>query len=139
MRKALVIFAALVAPSAAFGPMAVLPAAVQRCCDSAAHGPSGMTMAAERSSRRDVLGLAAGLAAGFLLPLRDAQAADAPSGPFKLPTLPYDYKALEPAIDESTMKFHHDKHFNAVSVLPTFICRTLHKKRDLAGLSIRHG
>ena len=30
--------------------------------------------------------------------------------PFKLETLPYDYNALEPQIDEKTMKLHHDKH-----------------------------
>lgn len=29
---------------------------------------------------------------------------------FKLPPLPYDYKALEPHIDAATMQFHHDKH-----------------------------
>lgn len=29
---------------------------------------------------------------------------------FTLPKLPYDYKALEPYIDEMTMKIHHDKH-----------------------------
>ena len=29
---------------------------------------------------------------------------------FELPTLPYDYTALEPTIDEATMKLHHDKH-----------------------------
>lgn len=29
---------------------------------------------------------------------------------FKLINLPYDYKALEPFIDEETMHFHHDKH-----------------------------
>lgn len=28
----------------------------------------------------------------------------------ELPPLPYDYKALEPHIDEATMKLHHDKH-----------------------------
>ena len=28
----------------------------------------------------------------------------------QLPDLPYDYKALEPYIDEETMKIHHDKH-----------------------------
>src|SRR5688500_254671 len=27
-----------------------------------------------------------------------------------LPSLPYDYAALEPHIDERTMKLHHDKH-----------------------------
>ncbi|NEP45537.1 MAG: superoxide dismutase, partial [Okeania sp. SIO2H7] len=29
---------------------------------------------------------------------------------FKLPPLPYSYDALEPYIDETTMRFHHDKH-----------------------------
>ncbi|MFL5495452.1 MAG: superoxide dismutase [Gemmatimonadales bacterium] len=29
---------------------------------------------------------------------------------FTLPPLPYDYKALEPHIDEQTMRIHHDKH-----------------------------
>ena len=31
---------------------------------------------------------------------------------FELPPLPYDYNALEPHIDEQTMRFHHDKHHN---------------------------
>lgn len=29
---------------------------------------------------------------------------------FKLPDLPYEYSALEPYIDEATIKLHHDKH-----------------------------
>src|SRR3712207_2750857 len=29
---------------------------------------------------------------------------------FELPPLPYDYTALEPHIDEQTMRIHHDKH-----------------------------
>ena len=29
---------------------------------------------------------------------------------FELPPLPYEYAALEPTIDEATMKLHHDKH-----------------------------
>ena len=29
---------------------------------------------------------------------------------FELPELPYDYNALEPHIDEETMRLHHDKH-----------------------------
>lgn len=29
---------------------------------------------------------------------------------FELPPLPYSYDALEPYIDETTMRFHHDKH-----------------------------
>lgn len=29
---------------------------------------------------------------------------------FELPPLPYEYKALEPHIDEMTMQIHHDKH-----------------------------
>lgn len=32
---------------------------------------------------------------------------------FELPPLPYDYAALEPHIDEATMKLHHDKHHQA--------------------------
>ncbi len=32
---------------------------------------------------------------------------------FELPDLPYDYNALEPAIDEETMHLHHDKHHAA--------------------------
>ncbi|MDR7554464.1 MAG: superoxide dismutase [Armatimonadota bacterium] len=30
--------------------------------------------------------------------------------PFELPPLPYPYNALEPHIDEMTMRIHHDKH-----------------------------
>jgi superoxide dismutase, Fe-Mn family len=33
--------------------------------------------------------------------------------PFELPPLPYDYSALEPHIDEQTMRLHHDKHHQA--------------------------
>ena len=36
--------------------------------------------------------------------------APAPTGPFKLPPLPYAYDALEPYIDAETMHLHHDKH-----------------------------
>lgn len=32
---------------------------------------------------------------------------------FELPALPYDYDALEPYIDKSTMEIHHTKHHNA--------------------------
>jgi Fe-Mn family superoxide dismutase len=33
--------------------------------------------------------------------------------PFSLPDLPYPYGALEPHIDEATMRVHHDKHHKA--------------------------
>jgi len=33
--------------------------------------------------------------------------------PYELPPLPYDYNALEPTIDEQTMRIHHDKHHQA--------------------------
>ena len=33
--------------------------------------------------------------------------------PLTLPDLPYDYAALEPTIDEQTMRIHHDKHHQA--------------------------
>jgi len=32
---------------------------------------------------------------------------------YKVPPLPYDYNALEPHIDEATMRLHHDKHHQA--------------------------
>jgi Fe-Mn family superoxide dismutase len=32
---------------------------------------------------------------------------------YEVPDLPYDYSALEPHIDEATMKLHHDKHHQA--------------------------
>jgi Fe-Mn family superoxide dismutase len=33
--------------------------------------------------------------------------------PHELPPLPYDYAALEPHVDEQTMRIHHDKHHAA--------------------------
>jgi len=33
--------------------------------------------------------------------------------PYDVPPLPYDYAALEPHIDEQTMRVHHDKHHQA--------------------------
>ncbi|HEY5792786.1 MAG TPA: superoxide dismutase [Chthoniobacterales bacterium] len=39
--------------------------------------------------------------------------AAAPTGPYTLPKLPYDYTALEPSIDALTMQIHHDKHHQA--------------------------
>jgi Fe-Mn family superoxide dismutase len=41
------------------------------------------------------------------------QAATGPSEVHKLPSLGYDYDALEPFIDAETMKLHHDKHHAA--------------------------
>src|ERR1700746_1896094 len=32
---------------------------------------------------------------------------------YTVPPLPYDYNALEPTIDEQTMRLHHDKHHQA--------------------------
>src|SRR2546421_12474564 len=32
---------------------------------------------------------------------------------FEVPPLPYDYNALEPHVDEATMRVHHDKHHQA--------------------------
>ena len=32
---------------------------------------------------------------------------------YDVPDLPYDYDALEPHIDEATMRVHHDKHHQA--------------------------
>jgi Fe-Mn family superoxide dismutase len=42
-----------------------------------------------------------------------AAAPAAPTGPFKLPPLPYAFDALEPHIDAKTMEIHHDRHHKA--------------------------
>lgn len=60
--------------------------------------------------RRTALGLGAavGGAAALLGEIEPAIAAE--EGMFSVPPLPYAYDALEPHIDQSTMKFHHDFH-----------------------------
>ncbi len=52
---------------------------------------------------------------------------------FELPSLPYDYNALEPHIDEQTMRIHHGKH-HAKYVAKTN--EALEKQPDLAKKSI---
>ncbi len=59
--------------------------------------------------RRVLLLGAAGLAATLALPRRRAYA-QAPSGPFTLPPLPYAPDANERAIDAMTMEIHHARH-----------------------------
>jgi Iron/manganese superoxide dismutases, alpha-hairpin domain len=62
-------------------------------------------------SRRATLSLGA-LLALTALPGTGARAEDeAPAKLLTLPSLPYAYDALEPAIDKETMILHHDKHF----------------------------
>jgi Fe-Mn family superoxide dismutase len=79
-------------------------------------------MITRREILKSALLTAAGITAAAYTP-RVAQAADpapvtpaappAATGPFVLPPLPYDYDALEPYIDTTTMKIHHDKHHAA--------------------------
>jgi Fe-Mn family superoxide dismutase len=52
---------------------------------------------------------------------------------FTLPPLPYDYTALEPHIDEQTMRIHHDKHHNAYV---TNLNTALDGQAALAGKSV---
>ena len=51
--------------------------------------------------------------AALALALPTAFAQEAPTGPYKLPPLPYAPEALEPHIDADTMRIHHDKHHKA--------------------------
>ena len=51
----------------------------------------------------------------------------------ELPSLPYAYNALEPHIDEQTMRIHHDKHHAAYV---TNLNKALEKHPDLAGKSL---
>ena len=48
---------------------------------------------------------------------------------YEVPPLPYDYKALEPHIDEQTMHLHHDKHHQAYV---TQLNAAIEKHPDLA-------
>lgn len=66
------------------------------------------------STRRAVLGLAAGAAALATAPRAFAQAASTTApGPFALPPLPYAPEANEPHVDAQTMQLHHDRHHAA--------------------------
>src|SRR5579862_6723787 len=51
---------------------------------------------------------------------------------FTLPPLPYDYAALEPHIDEQTMRLHHDKHHAAYV---TNLNAAIEKHPELGGKS----
>jgi len=51
----------------------------------------------------------------------------------QLPPLPYDYTALEPHIDEQTMRIHHDRHHNTYV---TNLNAALEKAPELANKSI---
>jgi Fe-Mn family superoxide dismutase len=53
--------------------------------------------------------------------------------PFELPALPYAYTALEPHIDEMTMRIHHDKHHGAYV---TNLNKALESAPALAGKSL---
>jgi Fe-Mn family superoxide dismutase len=52
---------------------------------------------------------------------------------FTLPPLPYDYAALEPHVDEQTMRIHHDKHHAAYV---NNLNAALDGKADLQGKTI---
>jgi superoxide dismutase, Fe-Mn family len=55
--------------------------------------------------------------------------------PYELPSLPYDYNALEPTIDEQTMRIHHGKHHQAyVDNLNKAIAGTPNENKSLEEL-----
>jgi Fe-Mn family superoxide dismutase len=66
-------------------------------------------------------------------PFARAYAADAPTGPFTLPPLPYEPAALEPHIDATTMGLHHDKHH---ATYVTNLNKALADHGDLAKLPL---
>ena len=84
-------------------------------------------------TRRQALQITA-LAAASVAAFPSAQAQPAaPTGPFKLPPLPYAFDALEPHIDARTMEIHHDKHHAAYV---TNLNKALVGHDNLAGKSI---
>jgi len=52
---------------------------------------------------------------------------------YELPPLPYDYNALEPYIDEQTMRIHHDRHHGTYV---TNVNNALANQPDLAALPV---
>ena len=52
---------------------------------------------------------------------------------YQLPSLPYDYNALEPVVDEQTMHLHHEKHHNTYV---TNLNAALEKHPDLQQKSV---
>ncbi len=86
-------------------------------------------------TRRELLTTASGVAFAVAVAPRMPVAAEAQaaSGPFSLPALPYPPTALEPHIDGQTMTIHHDRHHQgyvnglnaAVAKEPSLAGRTL--------------
>ena len=66
----------------------------------------------EDFSRRGFLQVSAVTGAALLASVPQFSTAQSGSGggPYKLPSLPYDFNALEPSIDAQTMQIHHGKH-----------------------------
>lgn len=56
--------------------------------------------------------------------------AGGPPAEYTLPPLPYDYTALEPHIDEATMRVHHDKHHTAYTTGLNAALKSLATARD---------
>jgi Fe-Mn family superoxide dismutase len=63
--------------------------------------------------QRTAVFAAASAVTTLVRPLRALAADPPPTGPFKLPPLPYSPDALEPHIDAQTMTIHHDRHHQA--------------------------
>eukprot|EP00960_Hanusia_phi_P037436 752942-Hanusia_phi.AAC.3 len=69
---------------------------------------TGNTKSAVNRSRRGGGSTCPGLQDCISIPSAPAKS----NGPFQLPGLPYHYQDLEPYIDEATMMYHYNKHFN---------------------------
>ncbi|MDZ7316875.1 MAG: superoxide dismutase [candidate division KSB1 bacterium] len=67
-------------------------------------------MTSRREFLKSVPLAAAAVSAGWTLTAGAAQLPVDEKGEYVLPPLPYPYNALEPAIDEQTMRLHHDIH-----------------------------
>lgn len=73
---------------------------------------------------------AAALTGSPAFALSDKELALDQNGNYVLPPLPYDYDALEPHIDEQTMRLHHDKHHQGYVNGLNATLENLHRARE---------
>src|SRR3954454_12218831 len=84
------------------------PARTMNLCESASASAGGWRSVGSRSCERRAIG-----GRTLMSGRNDRTTTEGALMAYEVPPLAYDYNALEPTIDEATMKLHHDKHHQA--------------------------